>query len=301
LKKNGTLAAFLAYVLWGVLPVYWHGLKGVSPAEILAHRIVWSLVFILLVLTLTRRWEWLRDLVRRPGAYSRFVVTAILLAINYGVYLWANNSGHLVEASLGYFINPLVNVLLGMVFLHERLRKWQAIAVAIALLGVVYLTVNLGRLPWVALTLALTFGTYGLLRKTGKLGSIEGSTLEMLLLFVPSVAYLIVAGNQGTGALGRSDAGAMLLLLGAGAATMIPMLLFNYGARYVTMITLGLLQYIAPTLQFLIGVFLFNEPFDQARLAGFLVIWLALAIYWMEGFARYRRRNSTQMTQIGAN
>jgi chloramphenicol-sensitive protein RarD len=228
-------------------------------------------------------------------------VTAILLAINYGVYLWANNGGRLVEASLGYFINPLVNVLLGMVFLHERLRKWQAIAVTLALLGVVYLTANLGRLPWVALTLALTFGVYGLLRKTGKLGSIEGSTLEMLLLFVPSVAYLLLVGNEGTGALGNSDIGATLLLLAAGAATMIPMLLFNYGARHVTMITLGLLQYIAPTLQFLIGVFLFREPFDQARLLGFLVIWTALAIYWIEGFARFRSRNSTQMTQIGAD
>ena len=284
MKKNGTLAAFLAYVLWGILPIYWHGLKGVPATEILAHRFVWSLVFILIVLAVTRRWEWLRLVFRRPAAYGRYVVTAILLAINYGVYLWANNSGHLVEASLGYFINPLINVLLGMVFLHERLRRWQAVAVIIALLGVAYLTVDLGRLPWVALTLALSFGTYSLLRKTGKLGSIEGSTLEMLLLFIPSLAYLAVLGNQGTGALGRSDLVATLLLLGAGAATAIPMLLFNYGARFVTMITLGLLQYVAPTLQFLIGVFLFGEPFDQSRLVGFLVIWTALAIYSIEGF-----------------
>jgi chloramphenicol-sensitive protein RarD len=185
-----------------------------------------------------------------------------------------------------------------MVFLHERLRRWQAIAVLIALLGVGYLTVDLGRLPWVALTLALTFGTYGLLRKTGKLGSIEGSTLEMLLLFIPSVAYLSVLSNQGTGALGRSDLGATLLLLGAGAATAIPMLLFNYGARHVTMITLGLLQYVAPTMQFLIGVFLFSEPFDQTKLIGFLVIWTALAIYWVEGFAVFRRRNKTLIEPI---
>jgi chloramphenicol-sensitive protein RarD len=298
LKKNGTLAALLAYVRWGVLPIYWHGLKGVPATEILAHRFVWSLVFILIVLTITRRWRWLRQVVRRPADYGRYIVTAILLAINYGVYLWANNSGHLVEASLGYFINPLVNVLLGMVFLHERLRRWQAIAVLIALLGVGYLTVDLGRLPWVALTLALTFGTYGLLRKTGKLGSIEGSTLEMLLLFIPSVAYLSVLSNQGTGALGRSDLGATLLLLGAGAATAIPMLLFNYGARHVTMITLGLLQYVAPTMQFLIGVFLFSEPFDQTKLIGFLVIWTALAIYWVEGFAVFRRRNKTLIELI---
>ncbi len=289
MKKNGALAALLAYVLWGVLPVYWHGLKGVPAQEILAHRFVWSLVFILIVLAITGRWGWLRDVTRRPVDYSRYVVTAILLAINYGVYLWANNSGHLVEASLGYFINPLVNVLLGLVFLHERLRRWQAAAVLVALLGVLYLTVDLGRLPWVALTLAFTFGVYGLLRKTGKLGSIEGSTLEMLLLFIPSVAYLLVLNGQGTGALGRSGTGATLLLLGAGAATAIPMLLFNFGARHVTMITLGLLQYVAPTLQFMIGVFIFDEPFNQARLIGFVVIWIALAIYWIEGFTSYRR------------
>ncbi len=191
MKKNGTLAAFLAYVLWGILPVYWHGLKGVPALEILAYRFVWSLVFILIVLAITGRWEWLRAVAQRPAAYSRYLVTAVLLAINYGVYLWANNSGHLVEASLGYFINPLINVMLGMIFLHERLRRWQAVAVIIALLGVSYLTVDYGRLPWIALTLALTFGTYGLLRKTGKLESIEGSTLEMLLLFVPSLAYLL--------------------------------------------------------------------------------------------------------------
>jgi chloramphenicol-sensitive protein RarD len=259
---------------------------------------VWSLAFILIVLAITRRWNWMRQVFRQPAAYGRYLVTAVLLAINYGVYIWANNSGHLVEASLGYFINPLVNVLLGMVFLHERLRRLQAAAVIVALFGVVYLTVDLGRLPWVALTLALTFGTYSLLRKTGKLGSIEGSTLEMLLLFIPSVAYLSVVGSLGSGALGRGDAGTTLLLLGAGAATAAPMLLFNYGARYVTMITLGLLQYIAPTLQFLIGVFLFGEPFDETRLIGFLVIWAALAIYWIEGFAQYRRRSRTQMEPI---
>lgn len=298
MKKNGTLAAFLAYVLWGVLPVYWHGLKDVPAPEILAHRLVWSLALLLIVLAVARRWEWLRNVARHPAAYTRYLVTAVLLAINYGVYLWANNSGHLVEASLGYFINPLVNVLLGMLFLHERLRRWQAVAVIVALLGVVYLTVDYGRLPWVALTLALTFGTYGLLRKMGKLESIEGTTLEMLILFLPSVAYLALLGVQGTGALGRSDPGSTLLLLGAGAATAVPMLLFNFGARHVTMITLGLLQYVAPTLQFLIGVYVFGEPFDQARLAGFIVIWIALAIYWIEGFASYRRRSRTQMEAI---
>ncbi len=298
MKKNGTLIAFLAYVLWGVLPLYWHGIEQVPAVEILAHRVIWSLVFILAVLAITRNWAWLRDVAREPKRYLRFVLTAAILALNYGVYLWANNSGHLVEASLGYFINPLVNVLLGMIFLRERLRPWQAAAVLVALLGVAYLTVDYGRLPWIALTLALTFGTYGLLRKTAHLGSVEGLTLEMMVLFIPSLIYVGVAAAQGTGAFGHSDARTTLLLFGAGAATAVPMIMFTYGARRVTLTTLGILQYVGPTLQFLIGVFAFAEPFNRAQLIGFIMIWIAFAIYWIEGFAAYRRRNSTQMTQI---
>lgn len=297
MKKNGTLIAFLAYVLWGVLPLYWHTLSELPAAEILANRVIWSLVFILIVLAVSRRWEWLRDVVQRPRAYLRFFATAIILAVNYGVYLWANNSGHLVEASLGYFINPLVNVVLGMVFLRERLRPWQAAAVLVAFLGVAYLTADYGRLPWIALTLALTFGTYGLLRKTAKLGSVDGLTLEMMILFLPSLAYLFFLGSRGTNALGSSPA-TTLLLIGAGPATAVPMLMFTFGARRVTMTTLGLLQYVAPTIQFLIGVYVFGEAFGQSQLIGFLVIWIALAIYWIEGFVAYRRRNRTQMTQI---
>ncbi len=298
MKKNGTLSAFLAYAMWGVLPLYWKGLHQLPATEILAHRIVWSLVFIAGVLLVTRRWGWLADVVRRPGGYLRFVATALILAVNYGVYLWANNSGHLVEASLGYFINPLVNVLLGMIFLRERLRPGQTVAIVIALLGVAYLTFSYGRLPWIALTLALTFGVYGLLRKTATLGSIEGLTLEMALLFVPSVALLTVLGIQGVGAFGQSDARTTLLMLGAGAATAIPMIFFTFGARRVTMTTLGILQYIAPTLQFMIGVFAFGEGFDQSRLIGFVMIWIALAIYWIEGYSVYRRRNGTLIERI---
>jgi chloramphenicol-sensitive protein RarD len=289
LKKNGTLIAFLAYVIWGVLPLYWHALKQLPASEILAYRIVMSLIFIAIILAAMRNWEWLRDVVHRPRAYGRFVLTAIILALNYGVYLWANNSGHLVEASLGYFINPLINVLLGMIFLRERLRPWQAAAVLIALAGVVYLTVDYGRLPWIALTLALTFGIYGLLRKTAKLGTVEGLTLEMAVLFIPSLAYLLFLATQGQGALVVSDTQTKLLLLGAGAATAVPMIMFTYGARRVTMTTLGILQYVAPTIQFLIGVYVFGEPFSRSTLIGFLIIWTALAIYWIEGFATYRR------------
>lgn len=298
MKKNGTLVALLAYVSWGILPLYWYALKGLPATEILAYRIVWSLVFILIVLAVTRRWGWLRDVRQRPAAHKRFLATAVILAVNYGVYLWANNSGHLVEVSLGYFINPLVSVLLGMIFLRERLRPWQAAAVLVALFGVLYLTVDYGRLPWIALTLALTFGAYGLLRKTAHLGSIEGLTLEMMILFLPSLAYLIFAASRGGLAFGRSNLPASLLIAGAGVVTAVPMLMFTYGARRVTMTTLGILQYASPTLQFLIGVFIFNEPFNAATLAGFLIIWTALAIYWIEGFAAYRRRNRSQIELV---
>ena len=293
MRKNGTQSAFLAYALWGVLPLYWKALQEVPATEILAHRMVWSLVFVAVVQLITRRWGWLADVVRQPGNYLRFVATALILAVNQGVYLWANNSGHLVEASLGYFINPLVNVLLGIIFLRERLRPGQTAAVIIAMLGVGYLAFDYGRPPWIALTLASTFGVYGLLRKTAKLGSIEGFTLEMALLFVPAMALLTVLGAQGVGSFGQPDARTTLLLLGAGAATAIPLLLFTYGARLVTMTTLGILQYVTPTLQFLIGVYVFEEAFDQSRLIGFILIWIALAIYWIEGYRGYRRRNET--------
>jgi chloramphenicol-sensitive protein RarD len=286
--RKGTLAALGAYLLWGIMPIYWKLLQNVPAIEILAHRIVWSLVFVALLLAARKHWGWLKDIAARPGAYRRFLVTSVLLAINYGTYLWANNNGHIVESSLGYFINPLVNVLLGMIFLAERPRPGQWLAIGIATIGVSYLTFTIGRLPWIALTLAFSFGIYGLLRKTAKLGSIEGLTVEMGLLSVPSLILLTILAGRGGGHFVGDGPATTLLLIGAGAATAIPMLLFTYGARRVTMTTLGILQYVAPTMQFLIGVFLYHEPFDQSRLAGFVLIWTALAIYWVESFVRYR-------------
>lgn len=287
--KNGTLVALGAYLLWGVMPIYWKSLGRVPATEILAHRIIWSLAFVFILLAARRHWGWLRDVVKRPAAHGRFLLTATLLGVNYLTYLWANNNGHIVEASLGYFINPLVNVLLGMVFLKERLRQWQWGAIVLASAGVIYLTWSLGRLPWIALTLAFSFGTYGLLRKTARLGSIEGLTIEMLLLAVPSVALLTVLGVRQSGAFGAGGLPTTLLLIGTGLATAIPMIMFTYGARRVSMTTLGILQYIAPTMQFLIGVLLYREPFDQTRLVGFLLIWAALALYWGESLLHYRR------------
>jgi chloramphenicol-sensitive protein RarD len=300
-RYSGIIAASCAYIIWGVLPIYWKALQAVPALEILCHRMSWSLLVTLAIILFARRAAAFRQSVANGANLLIFGSSATLLAVNWLIYIWAVNAGYILEASLGYFINPLVNVLLGMIFLRERLRPWQAVAVLVALAGVVYLTADYGRLPWIALTLALSFGTYGLLRKTAGLGSIEGLTLEMAFLFLPSLAYLLVLAGQGAGAFGNSPPSTNLLLVGAGAATAVPMLMFTYGARRVTMTTLGILQYVAPTLQFLIGVYIFGEPFDQSRLVGFIVIWIALAIYWIEGFIQYRRRISAQMTQMRAD
>jgi chloramphenicol-sensitive protein RarD len=225
---------------------------------------------------------------RSPRTLGVFAASGILLAINWIVYIWAVQQGFVVETSLGYFINPLVNVLLGVLFLRERLRIGQGVAVAIALCGVIYLTFALGGLPWIALSLASTFGVYGLLRKTAVLGSLEGLTLETLLLAVPSLAYVLFLGGQGQGTLGHSDMATNLLLIGSGIVTTVPLLLFASGARRVTLITLGILQYIAPTLQFALGTLLYGETLSPQRLLGFCLIWLALAVYTVESRVNQR-------------
>jgi len=218
-----------------------------------------------------------------------YFAVAVLLTVNWGVYVWAIANGHVVEASLGYFINPLVNVLLGTLFLREKLRPAQWIPVGLAAAGVLYLTVTYGRLPWIALGLAFSFGFYGLLKKVAPLGSFQGLTLETAILFLPALGYLIFAETQGIGAFGHVAWSTSLLLALTGVITTIPLLLFASGARRIPLTTLGLLQYVAPTLQFLIGVILYHEPFTQNRMIGFSIIWLALIIYSVESFVQYRK------------
>lgn len=288
--SRGTLAAAAAYIAWGLLPVYWKALEAVPALEILVHRVVWSLVVTLILLTVRREWDWLRRIQARPALLGRFVLTALLLGINWFTYIWANNNGHIVEASLGYFMNPLVNVLLGLLFLRERLRPGQWLAIAIAFAGVSYLTLNVGGLLWIAISLALTFGSYGLLRKTASLGALEGLSLEMSILFLPALLYLGSLEQAGTAAFGHAGLATTLLLAGAGIVTALPLIWFAYGAQRVTMTSLGILQYIAPTLQFLLGVFLYREPFSTARLIGFAVIWAALAVYTAEGYLARKHR-----------
>jgi chloramphenicol-sensitive protein RarD len=287
--NKGIAYAAGAYVLWGLLPLYWKALHDVPSSQIVAHRLVWSLVFVGLVLTARRNWSWLGKAIRQPRVLLIFALSGVLLTVNWLVYIWGVNAGFIVETSLGYFINPLVNVLLGYVFLKERLRPMQWGALAVALAGVLYLTFSYGAFPWIALTLAFSFGLYGLIRKTAALNSAEGLFVETAVLFLPALGFLLFHELRGTGALGHVDGLTTLLLIGAGAATSIPLILFAAGARRVTLTTLGLLQYIAPTMQFLIGVLIFGEPFGMGRVVGFGLIWLALVLYTAESLIARRR------------
>ncbi len=281
--NKGTFYAIGAYIAWGFLPVFWKALHDVPALEILAHRVVWGLAVAIVLVTYRIRWQWLGPIVRNKRTLLTFAATALLLSLNWFIYIWAVNAGYIIEASLGYFINPLINVLLGVLFLKERLRGGQGIAIAIALAGVLYLTTQYGALPWIALGLAVSFGFYGLLRKTAQLGSLEGFTLEILLLFLPALVYLLYRESLGSAAFGHIGVTTSLLLACAGVVTAGPLLLFAAGARRITMTSLGILQYIAPSLQLLLGVLVYGESLSLARLIGFCLIWLALGIYTLEG------------------
>jgi len=254
--------------------------------EVLAHRMIWSLLFLCLVLTFRRHWSWLAPLVRQPRLVLGFSVSAALLSGNWFLYIWAVNSGHVIDASLGYFINPLVNIVLGFLLLHERLRPAQWLAVVIAALGVSWLTWQGHRFPWIAIVLALTFGFYGLMRKLAALGALEGLALETLLLFPLAAAYLVWTVIEGHNAFIHAPPVLRILMIAAGPITAIPLLLFAAGARRIRLSTLGLLQFIAPTLQLLLGIWMFHEPFNGARMWGFVIIWAALAFYSVEALLR---------------
>jgi chloramphenicol-sensitive protein RarD len=293
--NRGILYGIGAYTMWGLLPIYWKSLHQMPALEILANRMVWSLVFVVILLIIRRHWSWLPSALRNRRILITYLCTASLLAINWFTYIWAVNAGFIIETSLGYFINPLLNVILGILFLHERLRVGQVIALCLVVLGVTYLTVVYGSFPWIAITLALTFGFYGLLRKTGSLESMEGLTFETAVYFIPAVAYLLFLNANGSGSLANGDPQVTILLVGTGLVTGIPLILFGAAAKRITMTNLGLLQYIAPTLQFLLGVFVYQEEFNQARLIGFALIWSALIVYSIEGLWHNRGKANTQM------
>jgi len=286
----GVLYAALAYTAWGLFPLYFKQLSGVNAFEVVMHRMVWSLLFLLCVLALLRRWAWLRQVARQPRVLAAFAASALFLSTNWAVYVWAVHNAHVLDASLGYFILPLVNVAFGYVFLKERPRPGQWVAVAVACAGVVWLTVQAGRLPWVALVLATTFGVYGLLRKVASFGALEGLTLETLMLAPLAIGLLGWWAWSGKGALVQGDGVTIGWLLLAGPLTAIPLLLFAAGARRIPMTTLGILQYISPSLQMLLGVCLYSETFEPTRAAGFYLIWAALLVYTADSWRHARRK-----------
>lgn len=289
MNQKGFLSALLGYCLWGLFPIYWKQLGHVSSIETLAHRMVWSFIFLLCVLIVIRKWKWLKPTLKSPKLLLRFTCAAALLSINWGLFLWAITSGYIVESSLGYFINPLLNVALGMIVFREKLRPLQWFSLFLAVAGVVYLTVGYGRPPYIALILAFSFGLYGLFKKTAPLDAIEGLSLETGLMFVPALCYLLWLRSNGNMAMG-SDVLTSSLLIGGGVVTAVPLLLFAYGAQRIQFSTLGLLQYIAPTGQFLIGVLLYDEAFTRVQAVGYSMIWVALIIYSAESLTRHRQK-----------
>lgn len=275
----GIYYALGCYGLWGILPIYWKLLKQVPADQILSHRIVWSLVFMLMVLLFKRDWSWILRLKENPKLIFWFLALSSLISINWYLYIWAVNDGQIVETSLGYFMNPLVNVLLGVVLLKERPRRLQWAAILIAFSGVAFLTFAYGKLPWIALTLAFSFGIYGLLKKLVAIGPLRGLTIETAFLFIPAIIFLATTPSP---AFTNTTLGTDVLLVFGGIVTGTPLLLFAGAARNLNMTTLGLMQYMAPTIQFLIGIWIYKEPFSQDQLIGFSIIWFALSLFALD-------------------
>ncbi|GAC1322864.1 MAG: EamA family transporter RarD [Collimonas sp.] len=279
--------AIASYVLWGLFPIYFKALEAeIPPVDIVMHRMLWSFLFLVIVLTVRKQWAWVAPMLRQPRVIGGFMASALLLTANWTTYIWAVNNNHIVEASLGYFINPMVSVALGFIFLRERLRPVQWLAIAMAAAAVVWLTWQTGHPPWIALTLAVTFGSYGLLRKTASLGALPGLALETALVLPLALAFLVYTTVQDQNTFVSASTSTKWLLVAAGPITSIPLLLFAAGARRLPLSLVGVLQYITPSLQLLLGVWLYGEQLDGATLAGFIVIWCALALYSVEGLWR---------------
>ncbi len=274
-RSLGLLFGVSAYTLWGLFPIYWPLLKPANPLEIVSHRAVWTLVFCFIILNLTKTLSSTLAILKRPKIVAGLFLSSILISINWIIYIYAANTGHVVEASLGYYINPIVVIATGVIVLKEKMRPLQWAAVAIATLGVVVLTIDYGRLPWIALGLAFSWGSYGLVKKKLGLGALEGLSIETLLSSGAYLGYLIWLGNSGEGQFLNSWK-ITLLFIGGGAVTAIPLLLFNGSTNRLPLTLIGLLQYITPTIQFCIGVWYYNEAMPAARWAGFLIIWVAL-------------------------
>lgn len=271
----GLLFGISSYVIWGLLPLYWPLLQPANSLEMVSHRAVWTLVFCVIVLAFNSQIVSTVSIIRNPKTMAWLFFTTVLISINWLTYIWAVNHEHVVEASLGYYISPVIIIAFGIILLHEKLRPLQWVSVTIASVGVLVLTIDYGRLPWIAISIALSWGTYGLIKKKLDLGALEGLAVETLISFIPYVSYLLYLGNQGTGQFGHKP-GLTILLISAGAVTAIPLLLFNGAATRLPYSTIGLLQYITPTILFSIGVWVRHEEMPTARWIGFFVIWVAL-------------------------
>lgn len=288
LPGRGYLYGFAAYALWGFFPIYFKLLSPSAPVEVLAHRIVWSAVFVGLLLTIARHWRLVRRLVRQPRRLLGLAAASVLIGVNWGTFIYGVNSDRVVEASLGYFVTPLVTMLLGVLVLREHLRAWQWTALGVGAMAVAVLTVDYGRLPYIALGLAGSFGLYGLVKKKLGMPAVQGLFVETALLALPAAGFLWWLGARGDATVGTVSAGHTVLVLAAGAITAVPLLLFAGAANRIPLTALGILQYIAPMLQFALGVFAFGEPMPAARLAGFILVWTALAVFTADAFRSAR-------------
>jgi chloramphenicol-sensitive protein RarD len=289
LPGRGVAATAAAFFIWGVFPLYIVGLSRVSALQITAHRVAWSCLFVLALLAVRRELGSIGEAAKRPGVLIRLAGSAILVSVNWLAFVWAVNHNHTVEVSLGYYINPLLNVVLGILVLKERLNRVQWISVAIATAGVAYLTFQTGQVPWVALAVATSFGVYGLIRKVAQVSALPGLGIEMMMLMPFALGYLIWCEANGIGSFGHSGSFVDTLLVLSCVVTATPLALFSYGARLLPYSTVGILQYIAPTLQLICAVFIMGEPFQRTRAVGFALIWIALVVYAVDGILRSRR------------
>ncbi|WP_329117304.1 EamA family transporter RarD [Streptomyces sp. NBC_01353] len=287
--RAGLLYGIGAYGMWGLVPLFWPLLKPAGAVEILAHRMVWSLAVVGIALLALRRWGWIRELVRSPRKLGLITFAATVITVNWGVYIWAVNAGQVVEASLGYFINPLVTIALGVLLLKERLRPAQWVAVGVATTAVLVLSIGYGRPPWISLILAFSFGVYGLVKKKVNIGGLESLAAETAVQFLPALAYLLWLGTQGSTTFGTEGAGHAALLAATGIVTAVPLVCFGAAAIRVPLSTLGLLQYLAPVFQFGLGVLYFHEAMPPERWAGFSLVWLALTILTWDALRTARR------------
>jgi len=288
-KNKGILYAIAAYIMWGLFPLYWKQLESIDALQLIGHRIGWSFILLIAFVLLTRQWRNFRSVAFNWKTIRIYLIAAVLITVNWFTYVWAVTHNYVVETSLGYYINPLFSVLLGVIIFRERLRAVQWIPIALAAIGVIFLTVTYGSLPWIALTLAFSFGLYGLVKKLAPLNSLYGLTLETGLVFIPALAYLIFCNATGQGAFLHSTPLQNWMMVGAGLVTTVPLLAFSAAVPRVPLTTIGILQYINPTMQFLLGVLVYREPFTRESLIGFGIVWAGLILFWAEGL--FARRN----------